>query len=143
MFLVQHIDGRKVRRNHVVCNFASCSSKWVVVVIVVIFSRVPEIPDTLYLERVCVISWPHKRFIQKSASWFFNTFLARGINIPRYVSISSVGVDFCMHGPLLVPWWCLFFCVWQLMRSVMQHSGSVFSFDATRLSVFCTMCVLT
>ena len=49
LFLVRHIDGRKVQRNRVVCNFASCFSEWVVVVIIVIFSRVSEISDTFFL----------------------------------------------------------------------------------------------
>ena len=46
---------------------ASCAilqvvfSEWVVVVIIVIFSRVSEISDTFFCVCVCVFSWPHER----------------------------------------------------------------------------------
>ena len=33
---------------------------------------------------------------------FQRTFLARGINTVRYVSVSSVGVDLCKHGQMLI-----------------------------------------
>ena len=45
---------RKVQRNRVVCNLASCSSEWVVVVVVVLFSLVLEISEMLYFFCVCV-----------------------------------------------------------------------------------------
>ena len=54
---------------------------------------------------VCVCFRGHaKGLIQKSALWFFQRILARGINLTRYVSISSVAADLCKHGQMLIQW---------------------------------------
>ena len=81
---------------------ASCAilqvvfSEWVVVVIVVIFSRVSEISDTVFFLCVCVCFRGHtKGSIQKSDLWFFNAFFGPRDQHPRYVSIFE-----CWRGSL-------------------------------------------
>ena len=92
---------------------------------------------------VCDFSWLHKRLIQKSKPWFFSTFLARGINIPRCVFISSVGVDLCKHWADVDSMMVVIFLSLAVSGCGLACSikGCLFSFNATRLSVFCTMCV--
>ena len=95
--------------------------------------------DTLYFFFVCVISWPHKRVDPEECVMVFQHIFGPWHQHPQ--------VCFHFECGSLQAWTVVgsmvFFCVWQLMWSVMQRSGCVFSFDATRLSVFCTMSVLT
>ena len=59
LVLVRYIDGRKVQEKPRRVQYLQVVLfEWVVVVIVVIFSRVFEISDTLYFLCVCVIWWP-------------------------------------------------------------------------------------
>ena len=95
--------------------------------------------DTFYFFFVCVISWPHKRVDPEECVMVFQHIFG------PWHQHHQVCIR-CKCGSLqawTVVGSMVFFCVWQLMWSVMQRSGCVFSFDATRLTVFCTMSVLT
>ena len=53
---------------------------------------------------VCVISWPRERVDPEERVMVFQRILLHGINLTRYVSISSVAADLCKNGQMLIQW---------------------------------------
>ena len=119
LFLVWHADGRKVLRNRVVSKFANCFFEWVLVAVVVMFSRVSEISGTLCLKGVGLRG--HTIFDSEECALVFQPMLAMASTSPgmfpfRVWAWFFASVDRCWFNDGFEV-----FCVWLLMWSFMQH----------------------
>ena len=118
------LTGGRCMESRLVSNFANYSFEWVVFVVVVIFSRVSDISDTLCFQCVCVISWLHNRVDPEACAMVFQHIFA-----PRHQHV-QVCLDFeCGRGSLqgwadVDSMMVLICCVWHLMWSFIQHRGT-------------------